>query len=223
MAITLSGQCFCLKRNNISLRFQAVIFTVNKYIFTFLLLGFISQGFSQDKSVDDLYMDFRVERSEGSPGRALQIGGKILGHMEKLPAKYQDNFNYHMGKLHEVNHEDDKAILFYEKVAVAVPDYYVPHLALGNLYLKSAKPLVQKLNASKNNRVEYDTYLSQYKQILVKALPHLEKAQACDPNEDTLSALKYIYQTLKTPEKNATLESRSKALSVNCITLIKDE
>lgn len=196
---------------------------MKNYLFTLLLLGYGAYGLSQTKSVEDLYMDFRVERTEGTPTRALQIGGKILAHTEKLPAKYQDNFNYHMGKLYEVNHEDDKAILYYKKVAVAVPDYYVPHLALGNLYLKSARPLIQKLNASKNNRTEYDAYLNQYKQILVRALPHLEKAQACDPNEDTLSALQYIYQSLKTPEKNASLDSRLKALSVNCITLLKDD
>ena len=94
-------------------------------------------------------MDFTVERSEGSPAKALQIGGKILSHTEKLPP--------------------------------------------------------------------------QYKQFLVKALPHLEKAQACDPNEDTLIALQYIYQSLKTPEKITTLDNRLKALSVNCISLIKDD
>ncbi|HEY0668041.1 MAG TPA: hypothetical protein VGD22_07700 [Sphingobacteriaceae bacterium] len=196
---------------------------MKNYLFTLFLLGYWAYGFSQTKSVEDLYMDFRVERTEGTPIRALQIGGKIMAHTEKLPARYQDNFNYHMGKLYEVNHEDDKAILFYKKVAVAVPDYYVPHLALGNLYLKSARPFIQKLNASKNNRTEYDAYLNQYKQILVRALPHLEKAQACDPNEDTLSALQYIYQSLKTPEKNASLDSRLKALSVNCISLLKDD
>jgi hypothetical protein len=196
---------------------------MKSYIFTFLFLGFLSPGFSQDKSVDDLYMDFRIERSEGSPKRALQIGTKILAQTEKLPAGYQNNFNYHMGKLYEVNHEDAKAILFYEKVAVAVPDYYVPHLALGNLYLKSARPLIQKLNAAKNNKAEYDNYLNQYKAILVKALPHLEKALACDPNEDTLSEIKYIYQSLKTPEKNATLENRLRPMSINCISLIKDD
>src|SRR5690242_11031619 len=101
---------------------------MKSYIFIFLFPGFLSHGFAQNKSVNDLYMDFRVQRSEGSPQRALQIGTKILTHTEKLPAGYQNNFNYHMGKLYEVNHEDEKAILFYEKVAVAVPDYYVPHL-----------------------------------------------------------------------------------------------
>lgn len=192
----------------------------NLLLFFYLLCT--SQVMAQTSPVSDLYLEFSVERSEGSPVKALAIGEKILAHTERLPQANYDNFNYHMGKLYEVNHEDDKAILFYERVVAAVPDYYVPHLALGNLYLRSAKPLIQKLNASKSERAEYERYLGQYKRILAAALPHLEKAQACDPNEDTLKMLEYIYQSLKTPEKNASLEARLKPLAAGCITLLAD-
>ncbi|HXI01328.1 MAG TPA: hypothetical protein VNI52_13755 [Sphingobacteriaceae bacterium] len=195
---------------------------MDKYIVTCLFFGFVSPVFGQDKSVNDLYLDFSVERTEGSPLTALSIGEKILSHSEKLPAGNKDNFNYHMGKLYEVNHEDEKSILFYEKVVAAVPDYYVPHLALGNLYLKLARPLIPKINASKGNKAKYDNYLYQYQKILLKVIPHFEKAQACDPNDQTLKTLKYLYQSLKTPEKYTTLNTRLETLSVNCITLLTD-
>ena len=79
-------------------------------IFTWLFFSLLPRVFSQNKSIGDLYMDFRVARTSASPSEGLQIGAKILAHTDALPTASLNNFNYHMGKLYEVNHEDEKAI-----------------------------------------------------------------------------------------------------------------
>jgi hypothetical protein len=55
-----------------------------------------------------------------------------------------------------------------------------------------------------------------------KALPHLEKAQACDPSDDTLEIIKTLYQKLNDQQSLGTLNDRLKQLHTNCIDILND-
>jgi tetratricopeptide (TPR) repeat protein len=190
------------------------------------LLALILSGtavFGQTKSVKDLYLDFSLARIGSTSPKAMEIGEQILNHPEKLSPKTQVNFYYHLAKQYEVNHQDDKAVEFYQKVLAAEPDYYVPHMALGYLYLKPANQLVGKINASKNNKTLYQKYVGHYQELLVKSIRHLERAQACDPDEQLLAHIKDLYSRLQNKSGLATLDSRLQLHSRSCITVLTDD
>lgn len=64
-------------------------------------------------------------------------------------------------------------------------------------------------------------HLRNYKLKLEEALPHLEKAYACDPYEQLFDTIKTIYITLKKAEGISTLDERIKNLSQKCIDVLK--
>mgnify|MGYP003575061179 CR=1 FL=1 len=196
-----------------------------KFKAALLAAGLLSgtASYAQTKSVNDLYLDFTLARGGNSTVRAIQIGEEILQHPEKLSPKTQVNFYYHLAKQYEVNHQDDKAVAFYEKVVAAEPDYYVPHMALGHLYLKPVNELVSKINASKNDRAAYQKYVKQFQEVLQRSIRHLERAQACDPNEELLGRIRDLYSRLPDKSGLSTLDSRLKSYSENCITVLTDD
>ena len=55
-----------------------------------------------------------------------------------------------------------------------------------------------------------------------KALPQLEKAQACDPSDDTLGIIKSLYQKINDQASLSTLDDRLRLLSKNCIDILND-
>ena len=124
--------------------------------------------------------------------------------------------------MYEDNDQPDKAIPYYEKVATAVPDYYVVHRALGYIYLAKAKKIGDELNNSLNDKVMAAQLTEAYASAAKKALPHLEKAQACDPSDETLASVQRLYRNLKDTRGLTTLDSRLKQLSRNCIDLLSD-
>lgn len=63
---------------------------------------------------------------------------------------------------------------------------------------------------------------SAYNINVKKALPHLEKAQACDPSDDTLAIIKSLYKSINDTDGLSTLDSRLKQLSKNCIDILTD-
>ena len=194
-----------------------------RFILSLVLIFSCAFTFAQTKSVNELYLDFSFHRAGSSATKAIEIGEQILNHPEKLSPKNQTNFHYYLAKQYEVSHQDEKAIAFYEKVVAAEPDYYVPHLALGYLYLKPANQLVNKINASKSNKTLYQKYVSEYQQLLQKSIRHLEKAQACDPDEQLLADIKDLYSRVQDKSGLATLENRLKSYSNHCITLLTDD
>jgi tetratricopeptide (TPR) repeat protein len=113
----------------------------------------------------------------------------------------------------------DEAIVYYEKSLTHEPNYFVPHLAVGYLYLKEANDLRENYNQEKDIK-QKQVYLTNYKVQLVKALPHLEKAYACDPNEPLLNIINTIYTTLKNPAGFSTLNQRIKILNQKCIEIL---
>jgi len=168
-------------------------------------------------SVYNKYLDFNLARFQDQQDKAFELGQNLVPLADKLPEKARISFYFSIGKMYEDNNEIDKAQPFYEKVAAAVPDYYVVHRALGYLYLDKAKAMEQKLSAATT-----DSLKTAYVKMVQKALPHLEKAQACDPSNETLAIIKSLYQKIKDDKGLATLDDRLKALHVKCLDILND-
>jgi len=191
-----------------------------KKIFLILIILCIS-SLAKAQTADDvynLYLDFNLKRFEGDAEKALQIGENILPNADKLPAKSQVMFYNGIAKLYEDDEQSVEAIPLYEKVAAAQPDYYVAHRALGYLYLKHADELYTKLQAAPGDK----EIAAAYKATVLKALPHLEKAQACDPSDETLALIKTLYTNIHDDADLQSLNARLKALSKSCLDILSE-
>ncbi|RFZ82156.1 hypothetical protein DYU05_16175 [Mucilaginibacter terrenus] len=178
------------------------------------------------QTADDVYneyLDFNLARLQGETVKAMDLGEKIVPDAAKLTDKARINFYYSIGKLYEDDSQSVKAQAYYEKVAAAVPNYYVVQRALGYIYAKKAEDIADQLNAAKNNAAENKRLTALYTTAVKKALPCLEKAQACDPDEDTLKRIKVFYKNINDTQGAAGLNIRLAALSKNCIDLLDDK
>jgi tetratricopeptide (TPR) repeat protein len=169
-------------------------------------------------TVYDQYLDFNLKRLEGNTAESLTLGENILPNVDKLPSKAQINFYNGLAKLYEDDNQSVEAIPLYEKVAAAEPDFYVVHRALGYLYLKPADDLFAKLQSSPGNK-EIE---AAYKIAVLKALPHLEKAQACDPSDETLALIKSLYANIHDDANLRSLNARLKEVSKKCKDILSD-
>ena len=197
---------------------------LKKILLPLLVIARLS-AHAQAPSADDVYnqyVDFNLAKLQGEQEKVLELGEKIIPYADKLPEKVRISFYASAGKMYEDNDQPDKAIPYYEKVAAAVPDYYVVHRALGYIYLAKAKKIGEELNTSLSDKVMAAQLTDAYASAAKKALPHLEKAQACDPSDETLASIQRIYRNLKDAQGLATLDSRLKALSKNCVDLLSD-
>jgi tetratricopeptide (TPR) repeat protein len=186
-------------------------------ILSLLFIGTFAHAQTADQ-VYDQYLDFNMARLKGETGKVLLIGESILPNVAKLPAKSQITYYAGMAKLYEDSSQPEQAIAYYEMVAKAVPDYYVVHRALGYLYYNKLSEFSKKLQDAK-----IDTKLmADYKTMVLKALPHLEKAEACDPSEETLDMIKTLYTAIKDTAGLNTLKSRLATLSKNCLTVLSE-
>jgi tetratricopeptide (TPR) repeat protein len=190
-----------------------------KMIFLFIILCFTLSAKAQTADeVYNQYLDFNLKRFEGSSTDALKLGEVILPNADKLPAKSKVSFYNALAKLYEDDNQSVEAIPLYEKVIAAQPDYYVAHRALGYLYLKSADELFAKLQADNTNK---ETAVL-YKIAVLKALPHLEKAQACDPTDETLTLIKTLYTNIHDEASLLSLNARFAALKKNCVDILTE-
>jgi tetratricopeptide (TPR) repeat protein len=163
--------------------------------------------------VYDKYADFNLALLQNEHDKALELGEQILPDSAKLPQKARVSFYNGIAKLYEDDSQSIKATAYYNRVVAAEPNYYVAHRALGYLYIKdiSGKPADQ---------VVVDTaYVNKVK----KALPHLEKAQACDPSDDTLALIKLLYRNIKDQKSLNTLSVRLNELKKNCVDILSDQ
>lgn len=172
------------------------------------------------EEVYNRYLDFNLARLEGRTNDAMELGEKLLPDTAKLTRKNLTNFYYSIGKLYEDDSQSVKALPYYERVAVAVPNYYVVQRALGYMYAKQAEDLADKLNASAGDAKENQRLTKLYTAKIKQALPHLEKAQACDPADDTLTRINLFYKNIKDEQGASTLKNRLAKLSKNCIDLL---
>ena len=186
-----------------------------------ILSGFAANAQSAD-SVYIKYADFNLARLQGEGEKLLGLGEAILPVADKLPTKARINFYYAIGKVYEDSDQPQKALVYYEKVAAAVPDYYVAHRGIGYIYLAQANEIGNKMHAATDAAVN-NQLAADYEKMIRKALPHLEKAQACDPSDETLDAIKTLYKNLKDANGLSTLDARLKELAKHCIDLLDDK
>jgi tetratricopeptide (TPR) repeat protein len=175
------------------------------------------------EEVYNSYLDFNLARLEGRTENALELGEQLMPNADKLTDKARISFYYSLGNLYENDSQSVKALPLYEKVAAAVPDYYVVQRALCFMYMKQADDIATKLNAAKTDAIENKRLTDLYVTTVKKVLPHLEKAQACDPDNDTLSLIKTLYKNIKDDKGLSTLNSRLATLSKNCVDLLSDK
>jgi tetratricopeptide (TPR) repeat protein len=184
-------------------------------------ISLIAHAQSAD-SVFNQYADFNLARFQGEQEKVLELGEKILPNAGKLPEKTRINFYFSVGKMYDDDGQPNKALTYYELVAAAAPDYYVVHRALGYLYADKANAIETKLNASTGDKAAKDTLTAVYIKAVQKALPHLEKAQACDPSDETLEIIKTFYNKINDPQGFNSLGDRLKQFSKNCIDILGD-
>ncbi len=187
-----------------------------------VFVGLLTHAQSAD-SVYNQYLDFNLARLQGEQDKTLALGENLLPNAEKLPEKARVSFYFSIGKMYEDNNQHAKALPYYEKVAEAVPDYYVVHRALGYLYLEQVKEIEKKLNTSSNNVALNHQLTITYNSAVRKALPHLEKAEACDPSDETLALIKLLYKNIKDKDGLNSLDNRLKNLNKNCIDILSDK
>ncbi|MEO6150599.1 MAG: hypothetical protein ABIP28_10575 [Mucilaginibacter sp.] len=168
-----------------------------------------------DSIVYNRYLDLNLAVLEGRQFDAEEILEVILPDTAKLPLNTRINFYNIAGKLYE-DGQSVKAVTYFERVAAAAPGYYVAHRALGFLYLKEVEEARKKLNASGGNKQLNAAYIAAVK----KALPHLEKAQACDPSPETLAIITSLYKGIKDPEGLSSLDARLAEAQKKCIDIL---
>ena len=194
-----------------------------KWCLLFFLLLSAAATYAQKKEpVYERYLDYNLARFEGRTSQAFEMGKDLLDSAGNLPANTRIAFYNSMAKLHEDNNQPDNAIFYDEKVTTAAPDYYVAHRALGYLYLETVNELQTKLDAAPENTPDYRALQASYKAAALKALPHLEKAQACDPSSETLAIIKKLYTQIADTEGLRTLSARLANLSKNCLDILSD-
>jgi tetratricopeptide (TPR) repeat protein len=170
------------------------------------------------------YTDFNKLRTQGNYNQTLALGNTlIMPYVDKLPEKSRISFYNGMAKAYEETGQIAKAKPLYEKVTAALPDYYVAHLALGHIYLRTVSELAAKVNASKGDKAAYEQNQKAYLSAVNKAIFHLEKVQACDPYDENLMLIKKLYTNINNAAGFATLEARLKPLSKNCVDIIKEQ
>jgi len=186
-----------------------------------VLMSFVAKAQSAD-SVYSKYLDFNLARFQGETEKLLSLGEAILPTADKLPEKTRINFYFAIGQVYENNDQPQKALSYYEKVAAAVPDYYVAHRGIGYIYLAQANEIGNKMHGATDAAVN-NQLMADYEKMVRKALPHLEKAQACDPSDETLDAIKTLYKNLKDNNGLNSLDARLTELAKHCIDLLEDK
>jgi tetratricopeptide (TPR) repeat protein len=196
-----------------------------KRVILIVIIAFIALS-THAQTADDVYnkyLDFNLARLQGETSKALDLGQDIIPNADKLKDNVRNNFYYSIGNLFENDRQSVKAVEYYEKVVTAIPNYYVAQRALGYQYIKQVNDISAKLNAAQSDINENKRLTALYTAAAKKALPHLEKAQACDPDDETLSLIKTLYKNIKDTQGLATLNTRLATLSKNCIDLIDDK
>lgn len=197
---------------------------MRKIIIGFLLLASFSNAYSQE-SIAELYKKYTISRPwDDGKLATIDLAQSLLKRSPELTNSQIANLNFNLGRLYEETKEVEKAIPYYEASLKLAPDYYVTHRALGNIYLKKSDPIVKQMNDAGNAK-QMDLYgklFAEYKELIVKAIPHLEKAQACDPDDQDLNKIKNLYKNIKDLAAINTLDERLKKLAVSCVDLLDD-
>lgn len=170
---------------------------------------------AQTKSAKDLYWDFVNYRMDSDKkSEALEQSLKLLEYKAELNEGQAANLNYHIGRLYEETGSPEKSIPYYEQTIALSPGYYVPYRALAFINVKKCNQLGNKMNlaAKDQNMALYTQIFKEYKTQVLKTVPYLEKAQACDGDEQTLAMIGQLYKSIRSPETLMTLPERIKKI-----------
>ncbi|MGZ3776143.1 MAG: hypothetical protein ACXVIY_06740 [Mucilaginibacter sp.] len=193
----------------------------------FLLLFLLAFAAAKAQTADSVLLnklgDFDMATLSGDANTAVSIGEKILPDTAKMEPKVRINFFAKLAKAYDDGDEDVKAIIYYEKVAAAEPNYYVAQRGLGYLYNAKAEDIQLKLYITPKDSPDYKALFEGYHKAVLKALPSLEKAQACDPDDDTLDLIRTLYMNIHDEQGLSSLKSRLPALAKNCVDLLSDK
>jgi tetratricopeptide (TPR) repeat protein len=183
--------------------------------------------FSKAQTADSVLLnklgDFDMASLSGDANSAVSIGERILPDTGKMEPGIRVNFFAKLAKAYGDVEEDGKALTYFEKVAAAEPNYYVAQRGLGYLYNDKAEAVQLKLYATDKNSPDYHVLFESYREAVLKTLPHLEKAQACDPDDDTLDLIRTLYTNIHDEEGLNSLTSRLPDLAKNCVDLLSDK
>jgi tetratricopeptide (TPR) repeat protein len=193
----------------------------------FLLLFLLACAAAKAQTADSVLLnklgDFDVATLSGDANTAVSLGEKILPDTSKMELKSRVNFFAKLAKAYDDADEDAKAIPYYQKVVAAEPNYYVAQRGLGYLYNDQAEALQLKLYIAPKDSPDYKTLFASYRKAVLKALPLLEKAQACDPDDDTLDLIKTLYMNINDQQGLNSLKGRLPELAKNCVDLLEDK
>jgi len=196
-----------------------------RYLFLFLfgLIATLAKAQVTDTTLLNKLGDFDIANLNNDSYDALIIGESILPDTAKIPQKSRIIFFAKLAKDYDDTEQDDKATYYYEKVSVAEPDYYVAQRALGYLYNEQAEDIQLKLYLTAKDGPAYKKLFDDYAKAARKALPHLEKAQACDPDDDTLDLIKTLYMNLHDEAGLNSLQGRLHDLGQKCVDVLEDK
>lgn len=182
-------------------------------------------SFAQGDNIEDAYLDYKVSRNVKGNTKSTEKLSALLKRSNELSVKQVANVEYHLGRMYEEMGTIDSAIVHYENSLKGEPNYSVLHRALGFIYLSKTKSAVAKMNeASKTKDAAANAKaFAEYKVLVKKAIPYLEKYQACDPDEQTLATINNLYKSIKDLESLKTLDARLKANAEKCVSLLEDE
>ncbi len=199
---------------------------MKKLIITLSICLLAMSTFSQSKTAKELYDSFKIYRTNNDDKPNQIVNTLVLLKLsDQLTAKQVTNVNYNLGRLYEEIEQPDNAIPYYEQSLIGEPNYEVIHRALGFIYLAKSGVAAAKINEAKaKSDVEGSkNAFAAYKGYILKAIPHLEKYQACDPDEETLNIIINLYKSLKDSKSVETLNARLKEMSGKCVNLLEDE
>lgn len=199
---------------------------MKKYIICLAICAFSLVSFAQTKDAKAAYKSFLIYRTDadGKPKQITQTL-ELLKLSDQLSAKQLTNINYHLGRMYEDVGEPDNALVYYEKSLAGEPNYEVVNRALGFIYLAKSAIAAKQANVASEAKdaTANAKAFAVYKEWVLKALPRLEKYQACAPDDDTLAIVINLYKSLKDSNAINTLNARLKEMSAKCVSLLDDE
>ena len=199
-----------------------------KYTYYLCLIGIIflsSTNLAAQQKSDDLenlYENFLASRVNQDYESAIALGERIFPKKTAFSEKRQLVFTYSLAKIYEDNNQIEKALPLYQEVLAKEPNYYVPHRALGFYYLNKSNELVPQLKAANNGTEQRKLQMEKYRGLLLQALPHLEKAYACDPDDETLAIIRNLMTAVGPKAKTQEFESRVAQMKETCVSILTE-
>lgn len=198
---------------------------LKRYFFLFILglATTLANAQTTDTVLLNKLGDFDMATLSDDSYGAVIVGERILPDTAKLESRARIAFFAKLAKAYDDAEQDTKAIAYYEKVAAAEPNYFVVQRALGYLYNDRAEDIQLRLYRTPATDPSYPQITDAYKKAVLKALPYLEKAQACDPDDDTMDLIKTLYMNINDKAGLQNLANRLADLKVKCVDLLDDK